>query len=134
MTEEEALKNWIADHKEELSRVDTLAADGHTRHCACRIVWGDGECTCRIGGIMQEKIAKLIETENAYGYYAHDRAEELADQILSLINAERCVWTKDEDGDWDTACGRCYDHDEVNTPAGYCNGCGKQIEVKDANS
>ena len=24
-------------------------ARGHTRHCACRIVWGDGECTCSKG-------------------------------------------------------------------------------------
>lgn len=139
MTEQEALKNWIADHKEELSRVDTLAADGHTRHCACRIVWGDGECTCRIGGIMQEKIADRYSMYQ-WGFHVNDErlhpenkkaAYAFADQILSLINAERCVWTRDGDGDWDTECGRCYDHDEVNTPAGYCNGCGKQIEVKD---
>lgn len=26
--------------------IDALIAKGHGRHCACRIVWGDGECTC----------------------------------------------------------------------------------------
>ena len=76
---------------------------------------------------MREKIAKLIRRNY------HDRYpmfNDTANQILSLINAERCVWTRDEDGDWDTECGRCYDHDEVNMPAGYCNGCGKRIEVE----
>jgi rRNA maturation endonuclease Nob1 len=84
---------------------------------------------------MRDKIAKLY-IDNCFAkslLVVGNEAEEFADQILSLINAERCVWTRDEDGDWDTECGRCYDHDEVNMPAGYCNGCGKQIEVKDAN-
>lgn len=81
---------------------------------------------------LREKIAEIVKTS----FFGHsqdeaDISKRIADQILSLINAERCVWTKDEDGDWDTECGRCYDHDEVNTPAGYCNGCGKRIEVKE---
>ena len=74
---------------------------------------------------IAEEIGKYIQSPR------DSRNYELADRILELINAERCVWTKDEDGDWDTECGRCYDHDEVNMPAGYCNGCGKRIEVKD---
>ena len=73
---------------------------------------------------MRDKIAEIINEERF-------PPSVIADQILELINAERCVWTRDEDGDWDTECGRCYDHDEVNMPAGYCNGCGKRIEVKD---
>jgi hypothetical protein len=31
---------------EDIRQVYLLHAQGHTRHCACRQVWGDGECEC----------------------------------------------------------------------------------------
>jgi NMD protein affecting ribosome stability and mRNA decay len=31
------------------SKINGLISEGHTRHCACRMVWGDGECTCKKG-------------------------------------------------------------------------------------
>lgn len=31
---------------ETVARIDSLVAQGHTYHCACRQVWGDGECCC----------------------------------------------------------------------------------------
>jgi len=34
--------------------------------------------------VFRGEIARIIETENAYGYYAHDRAVELADKILDI--------------------------------------------------
>jgi len=57
---------------------------------------------------------------------------EVADRILSLVNAERCVWTKD---DWQihgqdvyiTSCGM-FEFYEGYT---FCHKCGKRIEVKD---
>jgi len=27
-------------------RVEDIEKSGHTYHCACRQVWGDGECDC----------------------------------------------------------------------------------------
>ena len=30
----------------EFTDIEKLVADGHTRHCACRMQWGDGECGC----------------------------------------------------------------------------------------
>lgn len=27
-----------------------ILAEGHTEHCAKRIVWGDGECECHVEG------------------------------------------------------------------------------------
>lgn len=33
-------------YKEELKRIDEIVANGHPEHCACRQVWGDGECEC----------------------------------------------------------------------------------------
>lgn len=49
---ESCIKEWQEDAKKfrELRKV------GHTRHCACRILWGDGECECKNeeGGIKSE--------------------------------------------------------------------------------
>lgn len=33
---------------------------------------------------LREQIAKIVENQNAYGYYDHERALELADAILDL--------------------------------------------------
>lgn len=27
-------------------KIDQIVKNGHSRHCACRQVWGDGECEC----------------------------------------------------------------------------------------
>lgn len=32
---------------EDTIKINNWIADGHPRHCACRLVWGDGECECR---------------------------------------------------------------------------------------
>ena len=36
-----------ANCKEDKKRIVALLDEGHTYHCACRIIWGDGECECR---------------------------------------------------------------------------------------
>ena len=51
--------------------------------------------------------------------------DELADQILALIDAQRCVWTADEDGIYHTSCNMV-----ENSYSVYCSKCGKRIEVK----
>ena len=33
-------------NREDQTSLKLLQEAGHTRHCACRIVWGDGECEC----------------------------------------------------------------------------------------
>jgi len=33
---------WDSD----LKKIDDIISQGHSRHCACRQVWGDGECEC----------------------------------------------------------------------------------------
>jgi hypothetical protein len=35
-----------SDHDE----LERLKKEGHTNHCACRIVWGDGMCECGANG------------------------------------------------------------------------------------
>ena len=45
-----------------LPKIEKLRKEGHSHHCACRIVWGDGECTCR-KGIELENLEKLIREQ-----------------------------------------------------------------------
>lgn len=35
--------------KDDWREVARLMDAGHTYHCACRMVWGDGECECQRG-------------------------------------------------------------------------------------
>lgn len=37
---------WEIEEKDNLKRIDEIQKEGHSRHCACRQVWGDGECEC----------------------------------------------------------------------------------------
>jgi len=39
----------MADETKDLRMVEELQTQGHTHHCACRQVWGDGECECSMG-------------------------------------------------------------------------------------
>ena len=36
------------DSVDELQAIVILHDIGHTHHCACRQIWGDGECECKI--------------------------------------------------------------------------------------
>ncbi len=55
--------------KEDDKKIDRLEKEGHTLHCSCRQVWGDGECTCNKSGTSlskrMEKIVKLIRKEKS---------------------------------------------------------------------
>lgn len=37
---------WEIEEADNLKRIKTLQKKGHTFHCGCRQVWGDGECEC----------------------------------------------------------------------------------------
>jgi len=57
------------------------------------------------------------------------RALEFADSILSLIDAERCVWTWEGDISlYSTSCGDAW---PLAKPFTFCPRCGKRIEVKE---
>ena len=34
------------ERNKDLNRIKQIQKDGHPYHCACRQVWGDGECEC----------------------------------------------------------------------------------------
>lgn len=42
------------------NEIAALEADGHTYHCAARMVWGDGVCECKKQGIVPGNVSKLI--------------------------------------------------------------------------
>ena len=45
--EMENWEKWEEEESENLKEIERLREMGHTYHCACRQVWGDGECECR---------------------------------------------------------------------------------------
>jgi len=48
--------------EEDHLKIKELIAKGHTRHCACRQVWGDGQCTCnQTGEITEKQLDELVE-------------------------------------------------------------------------
>lgn len=49
-------ENFIEDQKE----IWRLQDEGHTAHCACRLVWGDGECECELKGKKPPIISQMI--------------------------------------------------------------------------
>jgi len=36
------------ESKADYARIEELESTGHSSHCACRQVWGDGECECSL--------------------------------------------------------------------------------------
>lgn len=48
------------ENDEAIEKIDEFIADGHTNHCAYRMVWGDGECECEKKGIVPGRISRMI--------------------------------------------------------------------------
>ena len=46
--EEDHCEDCEKQYDEDIERIDDLCDKGHTQHCACRQVWGDGECSCEL--------------------------------------------------------------------------------------
>ena len=57
--------------------------------------------------------------------------EAAGDGIMSLIDAERCVWTYDSEREWVTSCGNEVLDEATYGQYPFCPCCGKRIEVKD---
>lgn len=46
--------------KDDKRQIIAMMEEGHTYHCACRSVWGDGECECRLQGIQPPPVSQAI--------------------------------------------------------------------------
>jgi hypothetical protein len=61
------------------------------------------------------------------------KGKEIVDEvrgILSLIDAQRCVWTLNGE-DWITQCGADIPDEDTYEKYPYCPRCGKRISIKE---
>lgn len=82
---------------------------------------------------MKDELIKLLRRAEKDKPYP----DELAEEIMELIDAQRCKWTLTDDL-FTTDCGKKIlshstdaEYDLDNMPE-YCYGCGFKVEVKDA--
>jgi hypothetical protein len=67
---------------EENRQISAFHHDGHSYHCACRLVWGDGECECRrqqnwIAPKPTTADSRLIANFDCPELHDYNREEEL---------------------------------------------------------
>lgn len=43
---EKAWLKWEEEQAGNMEQIKAIEAQGHSHHCACRQIWGDGECEC----------------------------------------------------------------------------------------
>ena len=67
----------------ELEEISNLVLQGHTDHCAKRIVWGDGECECNFGKQLKEKIFEPEHLEK--GKLSGKEAIQKAGMFMSVL-------------------------------------------------
>ena len=79
---------------------------------------------------------KNVDCEDPH-YFPADKARYWADSILSLIDAERCVWTEETRSNgvivYKTSCDKqaiTWERKNFNENP-FCQACGKRIEVKE---
>ena len=41
-------EEWEIEEVDNLARIEELVKEGHSHHCSCRQILGDGECTCNL--------------------------------------------------------------------------------------
>lgn len=110
MTMSEIIAAWDVDRK----RIAELEA---------RVKTADGD---------HRRLQELLTAE------AHKRGEdfrraEAAEAALERVRSEPCIWSEDEDGYWNTACGEAWilnDGGPSDNRCNYCFYCGKPIEEK----
>jgi len=59
------IKQFETMHKEDLAEIEHFQAKGHSRHCACRMIWGDGECECDLYNKGYDPYAWMKLTSNS---------------------------------------------------------------------
>jgi hypothetical protein len=66
------------DLKRDRKRIADLVEQGHPEHCACRQVWGDGECECDLYKQGYDPYAWMkMKAVHKYGVVATPKNDEL---------------------------------------------------------
>ena len=47
-------------YMDECNEIAHWQTKGHIYHCACRLVWGDGECECELRGKKPPIISQMV--------------------------------------------------------------------------
>ncbi len=79
---------------------------------------------------LLENIGAIADNDEPYDGHGFPKIKKLADQALALLR-EECEWKKDEEGMWETGCGRTWefiDDGPKENRVNYCFNCGKRIK------
>jgi len=49
-----------ADNQQAYAEIVRLEQEGHTNHCGCRQVWGDGQCECQKKGVVPGPVSRMV--------------------------------------------------------------------------
>ena len=62
-------REFEIEHQNDYKEIARIQKEGHSHHCACRQVWGDGECECDlyVKGYDPYAWMKLIYSPEATG-------------------------------------------------------------------
>ena len=59
----ETFNEWEEEHTDEINEIKRIQAAGHPHHCACRQVFGDGECECDMYDMGYDPYAWMMKRE-----------------------------------------------------------------------
>ena len=78
---------------------------------------------------IKEEIAKMLdEIRDEYCLSDHESRLVYSDRILSLLDAQRCIWTGNNYKGFIKGCSGGYIY---RMEPDYCEDCGRRIEVND---
>lgn len=55
------------DCKRDKRQIVAFMDEGHTYHCACRLVWGDGQCECGKQGVVPGLLSREVLQATYFG-------------------------------------------------------------------
>ena len=82
MIGEDEARQW----NKELLQIDEIRKTGHSYHCACRQIWGDGECECDLYKQGYDPYAWMKISKAGNSFWERNKKAILS--ALSLLKRE----------------------------------------------